>query len=454
MPQIQWAVNSYQARALPLSAQQIVNLYAEAAPKDAKSPVVLYGTPGIKSFCDCVGDGPIRGMEGMDGVLYVVSGDVLYSVAEDCTLVALGSIGVGADSTSSQITGASGEATASFEVTGGSAGAGNEVTSITVGGFELLQGAVPWATSNAATALAITTQTVSNLAPLISAISSTNRTPEGSFSDITITTPAHSAGNMLFAQIGRTDGALDAFQDGTISPAENGWTPIVEDAFSKSDTGSAACRTVGCVMSLYWRVATDNEPSDYTWNYDTVNSPHAIGSIATIQRQHPTDPFQATVESLISLCGQFNRAFTILPPVATTAKTMTVFSLAVSEKFMASGSPLGFAWGTEMDEFKGPLTTSLQLQMFSQNSNLVAGEQWAAEDLVHDDLVGNINQLGVVGVALSISPVVTGVKDDPGGYVLTVDGNTVTITAPANTGANPNGFEVMITTTGDVTVSC
>ncbi|KKL66623.1 hypothetical protein LCGC14_2143130, partial [marine sediment metagenome] len=77
----------------PLSAQQLVNFYAEQAPRDAKSPVALFGTPGIKAFCDGIGDGPIRGMELMNGILYVLSGDVLYSVTSDCVKTILGDIG-------------------------------------------------------------------------------------------------------------------------------------------------------------------------------------------------------------------------------------------------------------------------------------------------------------------------------------------------------------------------
>jgi hypothetical protein len=42
--------------------------------------VVLYGTPGIKSFADSVGDGPIRGARDFDGTLFVVSGNTLYEV--------------------------------------------------------------------------------------------------------------------------------------------------------------------------------------------------------------------------------------------------------------------------------------------------------------------------------------------------------------------------------------
>ena len=454
MPQIQWAINSYQARALPLSAQRIVNFYAEQAPKDAKSPVVLFNTPGIKLFCEPVGDGPIRGMELMDGILYVISGDVLYSVTADCVITALGSIGVGADSTSTTITGAKVPASASFEITDGSSGT---ISSITVGGEELLAGAVPWATSNPATALAIITPGIASVAPSTGATSSTNSDPEGSYSSVTVLIPVGTAeGHLLFAQIGRTDGALDAFQDGTITPLEAGWIPIVENMFSKSDTGSATCLSVGCVMSLYWRIATASEPADYTWNYDTVNSPHAIGAITLITGHNPTAPVQAVVESTISLCGQFNRAFTIEPTVSTTAKTMTIVALAEGERLMSTGSPFGFDWSKITDEFKGPISTSLQLQALVQNDNLPVGEQWTAGDLSHADLVnpptGNLNLMSIVCAALSIAPEATGIKDDTGGYIVTVDSATVTITAADGTGAELNGLPVVITVTGDVTV--
>ncbi len=158
MPQIRWAVHSYRARSLPLSAQQVVNLYAEAVPKDAKSPVVLFGTPGIKSFCDNVGDGPIRGTEVMDGVLYALSGDVLYSVDAACVVTALGSIGVGADSTFTSITGAFVPATANFKITGGSTGS---ITSITVGGVEAFSAAVDYDTDNETTAAAVVDEILS-----------------------------------------------------------------------------------------------------------------------------------------------------------------------------------------------------------------------------------------------------------------------------------------------------
>lgn len=76
---IPFATQSYKLPALPVSAQRCINIYAQAEPKDAKTPVVLYGSPGLVAFATC-GTGPIRGMHTLDGVLYVVSGHRLYSV--------------------------------------------------------------------------------------------------------------------------------------------------------------------------------------------------------------------------------------------------------------------------------------------------------------------------------------------------------------------------------------
>ncbi len=148
MPEIQWATNSYQSRARPLSAQQLVNLYAAAAPKDAKSPVVLHGSPGIKTFCDNLGDGPIRGMHVMDGLLYVISGCTLYSVDAQCNAFPIGSIYKGGAGEPGVCMGA----VASFRITAGSAGAGNQITSIKINGDEILGTAVNWETSDAITA--------------------------------------------------------------------------------------------------------------------------------------------------------------------------------------------------------------------------------------------------------------------------------------------------------------
>ena len=90
--EVQFAVNSYQARALPLSAQRCVNYFAEAAPKDAKSDIVLYNAPGIKAFGSSGLVGAVRGAIYMGGVLYIVAGNTFYSVTSLGVATAIGVI--------------------------------------------------------------------------------------------------------------------------------------------------------------------------------------------------------------------------------------------------------------------------------------------------------------------------------------------------------------------------
>lgn len=86
--QIAFAIQSYRSPSLPLSAQRVVNLYAEKQPQGAKSQVAVFGAPGIATYAT-VGSGPIRGMHFLPsaGLLYVVSGRYLYSVSGDATPV-------------------------------------------------------------------------------------------------------------------------------------------------------------------------------------------------------------------------------------------------------------------------------------------------------------------------------------------------------------------------------
>lgn len=90
---IPFAVQSYKGRSLPLSAQQLVNLYPEKSPIDAKAPVVLYGTPGLKSFASSVGDGPIRGAFDFNGVLCAVSGPDFFTVDSSGNATNRGTVG-------------------------------------------------------------------------------------------------------------------------------------------------------------------------------------------------------------------------------------------------------------------------------------------------------------------------------------------------------------------------
>lgn len=81
----------YKNRSLPVSAQNLVNMYVDILSPDSRSQVVCHLRPGKKLFKN-VGAGPIRGMGELGGVLYVVSGTSLYSVSEDSTTTSIGTI--------------------------------------------------------------------------------------------------------------------------------------------------------------------------------------------------------------------------------------------------------------------------------------------------------------------------------------------------------------------------
>lgn len=89
MAVVPFATQSYTSRSLPISAQRCVNAYAEKEPPDAKTPVAVFGSPGLTALFNC-GTGPIRGFRMMNGVLYVVSGQRLYSVTSSLVVTDVG----------------------------------------------------------------------------------------------------------------------------------------------------------------------------------------------------------------------------------------------------------------------------------------------------------------------------------------------------------------------------
>lgn len=90
------AKHTYELESLPLSAQRLINYYYEPAPEETKTGGALYVTPGLKLFAS-VGDGPIWGMHTLDGLLYVVSGDNVFTVNSSGGATDLGTIGTVAD---------------------------------------------------------------------------------------------------------------------------------------------------------------------------------------------------------------------------------------------------------------------------------------------------------------------------------------------------------------------
>jgi hypothetical protein len=83
---------SYVAQTLNLADQQTINLYPEIVEtKTGKDVGAFYLCPGL-DFIISVGLGPIQAFTVMQGVLYVVSGNSLYSVDQDYLVSQLGGL--------------------------------------------------------------------------------------------------------------------------------------------------------------------------------------------------------------------------------------------------------------------------------------------------------------------------------------------------------------------------
>lgn len=91
---IPFAVGSYKSASPVVSAQRVVNAYAEVQKPSMqpRSSAVLFGSPGLAEFVE-VGSGPIRAMiyfQPSDCV-YLVSGSTMYELQSDGTTTPLGS---------------------------------------------------------------------------------------------------------------------------------------------------------------------------------------------------------------------------------------------------------------------------------------------------------------------------------------------------------------------------
>lgn len=78
-----------EGRSEPLSVERLINLYAEKAPENAKSPLVLHGTPGLTTW-KTLAESPVQAGVLWNGLLYVLSGGHLYSITESGTVTDLG----------------------------------------------------------------------------------------------------------------------------------------------------------------------------------------------------------------------------------------------------------------------------------------------------------------------------------------------------------------------------
>jgi hypothetical protein len=82
MQRIPFTTESYRHDSLPLSSKLLMNLMAEAAPADARTPVVLIPTAGLGvALPFALGDGPVRALNTeYPGFIYAVSGSRFYRV--------------------------------------------------------------------------------------------------------------------------------------------------------------------------------------------------------------------------------------------------------------------------------------------------------------------------------------------------------------------------------------
>ncbi len=97
---IPFATNAYKLPSLPISAQECINFYAEREPQDAKTDgqVSVWGCPGTAPLT-VIGLGPVRGLNVMNDIAYIVSGSSFYSLTSGSpgtiTELGMGIIGTG-----------------------------------------------------------------------------------------------------------------------------------------------------------------------------------------------------------------------------------------------------------------------------------------------------------------------------------------------------------------------
>jgi len=88
---ISFGLESYLHRSKPLASQRMINCYIEAAPEGAKTFAAIVESYGIADYLT-VGAGFTRGGIEVNGIPYVVMGEVLYRIPEVGDAIPLGNI--------------------------------------------------------------------------------------------------------------------------------------------------------------------------------------------------------------------------------------------------------------------------------------------------------------------------------------------------------------------------
>lgn len=90
--QIHFGVNSYKAKSGLVSAERLVNCYAEITPQTSAFPNMVLGTAGFDVWLDTAVSLPIYGMHVMAGDLFVVAGNKVFKVDTSKTTTLIGEI--------------------------------------------------------------------------------------------------------------------------------------------------------------------------------------------------------------------------------------------------------------------------------------------------------------------------------------------------------------------------
>lgn len=90
--EIQFALNSYQARSGLLSSQRLLNMYAEPAPPSSPFRYSLIGRPGVTLWKDLNQFEPVYGAIALGDFIYVVCGLNLYQINATKTATIIGTL--------------------------------------------------------------------------------------------------------------------------------------------------------------------------------------------------------------------------------------------------------------------------------------------------------------------------------------------------------------------------
>ncbi len=97
---------TYNAISGNIDASRAINCYPEISREDSKSVISMIGSPGTALWAT-VGAGPIRGEHPFNGLMFVVSGNTLYSVTTAGVATALGALATSSGVVSMENNGAS-----------------------------------------------------------------------------------------------------------------------------------------------------------------------------------------------------------------------------------------------------------------------------------------------------------------------------------------------------------